>query len=77
MTRALSRPRANRLGIRHITFAVDDLDDVIERLQRKGFDTVGAVQNYEDILRLCLISRPEGIIVDELAEPNPSFRRTG
>ena len=35
------------------------------------------IQNYEDILRLCLISRPEGIIVDELAEPYPSFRRTG
>jgi len=31
-----SAVRANRLGIRHIAFAVDDLDDVLERLQRRA-----------------------------------------
>jgi catechol 2,3-dioxygenase-like lactoylglutathione lyase family enzyme len=58
---------ANTLGIRHITFAVDDIDDVIARLQARGAELVGEVQRYENIYRLCYIRGPEGIIV-ELAE---------
>jgi catechol 2,3-dioxygenase-like lactoylglutathione lyase family enzyme len=58
---------ANTPGIRHITFAVDDLDDVLARLQARGADLVGEVERYEDIYRLCYIRGPEGIIV-ELAE---------
>jgi catechol 2,3-dioxygenase-like lactoylglutathione lyase family enzyme len=58
---------SNRLGIRHLSFAVDDLDSILERLRNLGFDTVGTVENFEDIYRLCYIRGPEGIIV-ELAE---------
>jgi catechol 2,3-dioxygenase-like lactoylglutathione lyase family enzyme len=58
---------ANTPGIRHITFAVDDLDDVLARLQARGAELVGEVERYEDIYRLCYIRGPEGIIV-ELAE---------
>jgi catechol 2,3-dioxygenase-like lactoylglutathione lyase family enzyme len=61
------RAPANTPGIRHITFAVDDLDDVLARLQARGADLVGEVERYEDIYRLCYIRGPEGIIV-ELAE---------
>jgi catechol 2,3-dioxygenase-like lactoylglutathione lyase family enzyme len=58
---------ANTPGIRHITFAVDDIDDVVARLQARGAELVGEVERYENIYRLCYIRGPEGIIV-ELAE---------
>jgi catechol 2,3-dioxygenase-like lactoylglutathione lyase family enzyme len=58
---------ANTPGIRHITFAVDDIDDVLARLQARGAELVGEVERYENIYRLCYIRGPEGIIV-ELAD---------
>jgi catechol 2,3-dioxygenase-like lactoylglutathione lyase family enzyme len=58
---------ANVPGIRHLTFAVDDLDSVLAGLQAHGAELVGDVENYQDIYRLCYIRGPEGIIV-ELAE---------
>jgi catechol 2,3-dioxygenase-like lactoylglutathione lyase family enzyme len=58
---------ANAPGIRHITFAVDDVDAVVERLTARGAELVGTVEQYSDIYRLCYIRGPEGIIV-ELAE---------
>ena len=58
---------ANARGIRHITFAVDDIDDVLARLRARGAELVGEVENYEDTYLLCYIRGPEGIII-ELAE---------
>jgi catechol 2,3-dioxygenase-like lactoylglutathione lyase family enzyme len=58
---------ANIPGIRHITFAVDDIDGVIARLRAHGAELVGGVENYENIYRLCYVRGPEGIIL-ELAE---------
>jgi catechol 2,3-dioxygenase-like lactoylglutathione lyase family enzyme len=58
---------ANAPGIRHLTFAVDDLDAVLARLRAHGAELVGEVEDYEDIYRLCYIRGPEGIII-ELAE---------
>jgi catechol 2,3-dioxygenase-like lactoylglutathione lyase family enzyme len=58
---------ANARGLRHITFAVDDIDDVLGRLQARGAELVGELEQYEDVYRLCYIRGPEGIIV-ELAE---------
>ena len=65
---------ANRLGIRHVAFVVDDLKTIVDRLRVKGIETVGKVQDYEGLFRLCYIRGPEGIIV-ELAEqigPEPA-----
>jgi catechol 2,3-dioxygenase-like lactoylglutathione lyase family enzyme len=58
---------ANTPGIRHVTFAVDDIDAVVVRLRARGAKLVGEVERYEDSYRLCYIRGPEGIIV-ELAE---------
>jgi catechol 2,3-dioxygenase-like lactoylglutathione lyase family enzyme len=58
---------ANTPGIRHVTFAVDDLDAVIAGLRAHGAELVGEVERYKDIYRLCYVRGPEGIIV-ELAE---------
>jgi catechol 2,3-dioxygenase-like lactoylglutathione lyase family enzyme len=61
------RSPANAPGIRHLTFAVDDLDATLDRLRSQGAELVGEVERYSDIYRLCYVRGPEGIIV-ELAE---------
>jgi catechol 2,3-dioxygenase-like lactoylglutathione lyase family enzyme len=58
---------ANTPGLRHVTFAVVDLDAMVARLQARGAELVGTVERYEDSYRLCYIRGPEGIII-ELAE---------
>jgi catechol 2,3-dioxygenase-like lactoylglutathione lyase family enzyme len=58
---------ANTLGLRHITFAVDDVNDVLARLQARGAELVGELVRYGDSYWLCYVRGPEGIIV-ELAE---------
>jgi catechol 2,3-dioxygenase-like lactoylglutathione lyase family enzyme len=58
---------ANTPGIRHVAFAVDDIDTVVAGLRARGAELVGEVVRYEDSYRLCYVRGPEGIIV-ELAE---------
>jgi catechol 2,3-dioxygenase-like lactoylglutathione lyase family enzyme len=58
---------ANKLGLRHIAFGVDDIDAAVAGLRSRGVELVGEVLQYEDLYRLCYIRGPEGIIV-ELAE---------
>jgi catechol 2,3-dioxygenase-like lactoylglutathione lyase family enzyme len=60
-------PPANAPGIRHISFLVDDVDDVVARLRARGAELVGELEQYKDIYRLCYVRGPAGIIV-ELAE---------
>ncbi len=62
------RAPANAPGIRHLSFAVDDLDATVARLQARGAELVGQIERYKDVYRLCYIRGPAGIIV-ELAEP--------
>jgi catechol 2,3-dioxygenase-like lactoylglutathione lyase family enzyme len=58
---------ANAPGLRHLTFAVDDIDAVLARLEPHGAELVGGVERVGDSYRLCYVRGPEGIIV-ELAE---------
>jgi catechol 2,3-dioxygenase-like lactoylglutathione lyase family enzyme len=53
----------NALGIRRIMFAVDDIDDVVDRLRSHGAELVGELAQYEDSYRLCFLRGPEGIII--------------
>ena len=55
---------ANTLGLRHLAFAVDDIDAVVASVRARGGELVGEVENYEDIYRLCYVRGPEGIIVE-------------
>ena len=57
----------NTPGLRHLAFAVDDIDAIVASLRARGAELVGEVQRYRDLYRLCYIRGPEGIIV-ELAE---------
>jgi catechol 2,3-dioxygenase-like lactoylglutathione lyase family enzyme len=61
------RAPANALGIRHVTFAVQGIDDILDRLRAHGAELVGELEQYENSYRLCYIRGPEGIIL-ELAE---------
>ena len=63
---------ANTPGLRHVLFAVDDIDDVVSRLQARGAELVGEVERYEDKYRLCYIRGPEGIIVELAEKLSPS-----
>lgn len=58
---------ANTLGIRHIAFAVEDIESIIAKLKKKGAELVGEIQTYEDAYKLCYVRGPEGIIL-EMAE---------
>lgn len=58
---------ANAFGIRHISFAVTDIDDAVAGVRARGGELVGEVVQYEDSYRLCYLRGPEGIIV-ELAQ---------
>jgi catechol 2,3-dioxygenase-like lactoylglutathione lyase family enzyme len=53
----------NTLGMGRIMFAVDDLEDVLARLQARGAELVGEVVRYGDQNLLCYVRGPEGIIV--------------
>ena len=52
----------NTLGYQRVMFAVDDIDEVVERLRAYGAEIIGEMQ-YEDTNRLAYIRGPEGIIV--------------
>jgi catechol 2,3-dioxygenase-like lactoylglutathione lyase family enzyme len=53
----------NALGYLRVMFAVEDIDDTVARLCRRGAQLVGDVVQYENTYRLCYIRGPEGILV--------------
>jgi catechol 2,3-dioxygenase-like lactoylglutathione lyase family enzyme len=58
---------ANTLGIRHIAFAVEDIEALVTKLKKKGTEIFSEIQTYENMYKLCYVRGPEGIIL-ELAE---------
>ena len=53
----------NALGYLRVMFTVADLDDTLERLQKRGAKLVGDVVQYENTYRLCYVRGPEGILI--------------
>ena len=54
----------NALGYLRVMFAVDDVDDTLQRLAAHGAQLVSTeVVRYEDIYRLCYIRGPEGLLI--------------
>jgi catechol 2,3-dioxygenase-like lactoylglutathione lyase family enzyme len=54
---------ANALGIRRIMFTVEDIDDTLARLEKRGAVLIGQVTQYQDLYRLCYLRGPEGIML--------------
>ena len=53
----------NALGYLRVMFAVDHLDEMLDRLRQRGAQLVGDVVRYKDAYRLCYIRGPEGILL--------------
>jgi catechol 2,3-dioxygenase-like lactoylglutathione lyase family enzyme len=53
----------NALGYLRVMFAVDDIDETLDRLCKRGARVVGEVVQYKDSYRLCYIRGPEGILI--------------
>src|SRR5437764_2483191 len=53
----------NALGYLRVMFAVDDLDETLARLGKRGAQLVGEVVQYEQSYRLCYIRGPERLLI--------------
>ena len=57
------RAPVNALGYLRVMFTVQDINDTLVRIGKRGAELVGEVVQYEDIYRLCYIRGPEGILI--------------
>ena len=53
----------NALGYLRVMFAVEDLDETLARLRKRGAEVVGEVVDYKDVYRLCYIRGPGGLLI--------------
>lgn len=53
----------NTLGYLRAMFIVEDIDEALPRLKKRGGKLVGEVVQYEDSYRLCYIRGPERILI--------------
>jgi predicted enzyme related to lactoylglutathione lyase len=53
----------NALGYLRVMFTVDDIDETLARLRKRGAQLVGDVVQYEEAYRLCYIRGPEGLLI--------------
>lgn len=53
----------NALGLRSVMFAVENVDDAVDRARAHGGELIGEVVQYGDQYRLCYVRGPAGIIV--------------
>ena len=58
---------ANELGLRNVSFEVEDLQAAVDLAAADGFALVGGIGEYEDAWKMAYVRGPEGIIVS-LAE---------
>ncbi len=54
----------NALGYLRVMFTVDDLDETLARLTKRGAQLLSSeVVEYEDAYRLCYIRGPDGLLI--------------
>jgi catechol 2,3-dioxygenase-like lactoylglutathione lyase family enzyme len=53
----------NALGYLRVMFTVEDIDETLARLRKRGAQLVGEVAQYKDAYRLCYIRGPEGLLI--------------
>ena len=53
----------NSLGYLRVMFAVEDIDDTLDRLRTHGAELVGELAQFQDQYRLCYVRGPEGILI--------------
>jgi catechol 2,3-dioxygenase-like lactoylglutathione lyase family enzyme len=65
----------NALGYLRVMFTVEDIDETLTRLGKRGAQLVGEVVQYEESYRLCYIRGPEGLLIglaEELGKSVPA-----
>ena len=60
----------NALGYLRVMFAVENIDETLERLCNRGAKLVDEVVQYKDTYRLCYIRGPEGLLIGLAQELN-------
>ncbi|MCZ8214995.1 MAG: VOC family protein [Cyclobacteriaceae bacterium] len=53
----------NSLGYLRVMFRVDNLDELLIRLEKQGAKIVGEVVQFGDMYRLCYIRNTEGLLI--------------
>ena len=54
---------ANEVGLRNISFEVEDLQAAVDAVAADGFGLVGGIGEYEGSVRMAYVRGPEGIVV--------------
>jgi catechol 2,3-dioxygenase-like lactoylglutathione lyase family enzyme len=62
----------NALGYLRVMFTVNDIDETLGRLRKRGAQLVGEVVQYEKAYRLCYIRGPEGLLIGLAEELGPT-----
>lgn len=57
------RCTGERAGYLRVMFAVEDINEMLERFGKRGARLVGEVVRYLDRYRLCYIRRREGVLI--------------
>jgi len=53
----------NALGYLRVMFTVDDIEETLARLRKRGAQLVGEVIQFEASYRLCYIRGPKGLLI--------------
>jgi catechol 2,3-dioxygenase-like lactoylglutathione lyase family enzyme len=53
----------NALGYLRVMFAVEDINETLERLRKRGAELVGELVDYKNVYRLCYIRGPDGLLI--------------
>ena len=57
--------RADRIGLRHLAFAVTDIETEVRRLQEHGVEFIGTIQTWEKTgKKLVYFHGPDGILLE-------------
>ena len=56
---------ANRIGLRHLSFAVSDIEAEVQRLREHGVEFIGTIQTWEKTgKKLIYFHGPDGILLE-------------
>ena len=62
----------NALGYLRVMFAVEDIDEMVNRISKHGAQLVGEVVQYENSYRVCYIRGTEGLLIGLAQQLNNS-----
>ena len=54
---------ANEIGLRNVSFEVDDLQAAVDAVAADGYGLVAGIGEYEGSVRMAYVRGPEGIVV--------------